>query len=145
MNEGKWEWVCLPLRKGEISASPYLPHKSGHTASIVCLAEISGDAAALGRAFWKRRCRISKWKRDQGAEPLGAGSLAQPSGSLDGAGRVCPTQKCLQSRWWRKTAVETGEEILLAPAGSEIFLAHICCSFIMSLTREKRFFPCFEH
>lgn len=36
--------------------------------------------------------------------------------------------------------------LLLSPAGSEIFfLSHVCCSFIMSLTRQNRFFPCSQH
>lgn len=110
MNESKWEWIFLSLGKGEIPPSLYLSCNSGHTTSTMGLAEISGDAAALERAFWQRRQGIPKGKRGQGAEPLGAGSSAQPSGCLHGTGRVCPARRHLQSQWWRKTVVQMEEE-----------------------------------
>lgn len=78
-------------------------------------------------------------KRGRGAEPLGAGSSAQPSGCLDGAGRVCPAQRRSQSPWWRKKVVEMGGETFSFSC-SEIFLAHLFCSFFMSLTRTKKGF-----
>lgn len=75
MNEGKCEWTFLSLGKGEISPS--------YSAIVVmpppfkCLAEILGHAVALEKEqekVWKRRQEISKGRRGQGAEPLGAGS-----------------------------------------------------------------------
>lgn len=52
INEHEWEWTFLSLGKGEVSPAPC---NSGHTASVLCLAEILVDTASLGRMLWKKR------------------------------------------------------------------------------------------